>query len=444
MILQNISWLTLDRMLRILIGLPVFVCMARTLGPETFGLLNFSLAFIGIFLALTLMGMKDVIVRKLVLSEEKDSVILGSALFLSGIFAVSLYFLLIGFIHFLRPADLQSIAIVSILGACILLKPFEILLFWFEAKVKSKYIVLSKNIPFTILAIFKIYLLINGVSIFWIVCLYVCEAVAVALISIYFFHSRSLKIQQLKARKDQIILLLRESWPILFSSAAIILYMRLDQVMLGQLSSDSEVGIYSAAVRITETWYLVPAILVTAIFPKIIEFKTTNQESYQMWFQSLLDMLLIFSLPAIIFCWLFGEELILLMFGAEFMPAASVLVIHICASIPVAFGVASARWLITEGMQKIILIKTIFICAANVSLNFLFIPEYGAVGAALATALCQGFGALLLDWFFVGTRELLRMKYRSLNIIAAGKRLVASRSLILKLGDKNSEQTYGG
>ena len=55
-------------------------------------------------------------------------------------------------------------------------------------------------------------------------------------------------------------MLLVESWPLLLSGISIMVYMKIDQIMLGQILGDESVGIYSAALRISEIWYFIPMI----------------------------------------------------------------------------------------------------------------------------------------------------------------------------------------
>jgi O-antigen/teichoic acid export membrane protein len=66
----------------------------------------------------------------------------------------------------------------------------------------------------------------------------------------------------------------------LLSGIAIMIYMKIDQIMLGQMVGDEAVGIYSAAVRISEVWYFVPIAIVASVFPAILEAKKRSETQY--------------------------------------------------------------------------------------------------------------------------------------------------------------------
>jgi len=405
-------------------GLFVVVFLARYLGPESFGLLNFSLAYVGIFLALVTLGFKDLIIRDLEYHNELQCEILGSALLLSCLASVLLYSFVVGGIYFLRPLDSLSISLVMILGLTILFKPIEVLSFWFEYKVESKYFVIAQNISFVVFSLLKILLILTEASLNWIAYSFVGDAFLKSLLLLLFFCLKTNLLKRLKTSKKQIKRLISDCWPLLISSFAIILYMRIDQIMIGQLTTDNEVGLYSAAARISEVWFFIPTIIVISVYPKLLKVKVTAPETYKNNIQALLDFMVMISIPTAIFFSFFGGFFIALLFGPEFSGASDILAIHIWSSVPVFLGVVSSRWLITAGLQKIIFYKTCFVCVLNVGLNLVLIPKYGAIGAAVATVICQIFGTFVLDFFFNPVREILVMKLRSLNIFLGFSRLL--------------------
>ena len=87
--LSNMSWLFMDKIIRMLIGLFIGVWVARYLGPEQFGLLNFATAFVSLFGVVAALGLQDIVVRDLVKEPELAHKTLGTAFSLqlwSGLF----------------------------------------------------------------------------------------------------------------------------------------------------------------------------------------------------------------------------------------------------------------------------------------------------------------------------------------------------------------------
>src|ERR1035441_2523064 len=122
------------------------------------------------------------------------------------------------------------------------------------------------------------------------------------------------------------------------------LYMRIDQVMLGQMLGDREVGIFSAAVRISESWYFVPMAILSAMAPALI---MTQSESHQLYEARLLRLARLLCWMAIIMALLLSicsRQIIVFLYGPSYAAASPVLAIHAWAGVFVALGVAAGPW----------------------------------------------------------------------------------------------------
>ena len=71
-ILKNINWLTIEKIFQLGLGIVVYAIIAQYLGPQRFGLLNYALAFTGLFLAFNTLGMDNIVVREIVHSKKKS------------------------------------------------------------------------------------------------------------------------------------------------------------------------------------------------------------------------------------------------------------------------------------------------------------------------------------------------------------------------------------
>ena len=69
--------------------------------------------------------------------------------------------------------------------------------------------------------------------------------------------------------------------PLIFSSIMVLLYARIDQVMLKKIVGIETVGTYAAVLKLVEMFYLVPTIITTSIFPTLIELRETNYKHYR-------------------------------------------------------------------------------------------------------------------------------------------------------------------
>jgi len=425
-ILDNIGWLFFDKILRMGVGLLVGVWVARYLGPEQFGLFNFASAFVGMFGAIAGLGLQGIVVRDLVREPSSKAEILGSAAALQLVSGFVAYGLILATIFWLRPEDALAKTIVAILGSVMLFKASEVAVCWFESQVLSKFIVWVQNGTFLVFASIKVLLIMQGAPLVTFAWVTVAEGLVVALLMLAMLGVLGLGARQLRVKFARAKLLLADSWPLFLSGVAVMIYMRIDQIMLGQMVGDEAVGIYSAAVRISEVWYFVPAVIVASVFPAILESKKRNKKQYYRRLQCLYDLVVWISISIALPMTFLSAPIVALLFGDTYIAAGAVLAVHIWASIFVFLGVASGQWFLAENRQVLSLQRTVLGSIVNVILNIVLIPGYGALGAAWATVVAQFFAALLFDLIQKETRLMFVMKLRSMNAVSVIKRYQTS------------------
>ncbi|TSE22735.1 Polysaccharide biosynthesis protein [Tepidimonas sediminis] len=418
-ILDNIGWLFLDKVLRMGVGLLVGVWIARYLGPEQFGLLNFALAFTGLFAAISGMGLQGIVVRDLVRDPDGAPLTLGTAGVLMLIGGFVSYLLILVTIAYLRPDDPLARTIVAILGAMQLFRASEIAVYWFESQVQSKYTVWVQNGAFLVFAAVKVALILSHAPLTAFVWATLAEAAVVAAVLLIVLGRRGPARKKLRINAERAKTLLRDAWPLMLSGMAITIYMKIDQIMLGQMVGDEEVGIYSAAVRISEIWYFIPLIITSSIFPTIIEAKKRSEVEYNNRMQRLYDLMIVTSVGIALLTTALASRLIGILFGVNYAAAADVLVIHVWAAVFVFIGVAGSKWMLIEGCTSLNLHRTVLGAVSNVVLNILLIPYFKSQGAAVATLLSYAVAAFLADFFYNKTRDMFYMKLRSFNLYRA-------------------------
>jgi len=191
--------------------------------------------------------------------------------------------------------------------------------------------------------------------------------------------------------------------------------MKIDQIMLGQMVGDEAVGIYSAAVRVSEVWYFIPTTIVASVFPAILEAKKRSEAQYYQRLQRLYDLMVWLSVSVALPMTLLSTPIVTLLFGEAFAASGPVLAIHIWAALFVFLGVASGKWFLAENRQLLSFQRTALGMIVNVILNFLLIPGFGVMGAAIATVISQATAAWFFDSVQLVTRRMFFMKLKAMN-----------------------------
>jgi len=422
--ITNIGWLFADRVMRMGVGLLVGVWVARYLGPEQFGLFNYAAAFVALFGAIAALGLNGVVVRDLVKEPETANCTLGTAFLMQLIGGLVAFGLAVVVIGYVRPNDDLAQLMVAVLGFVMVFKATETVKYWFESQVQSKYTVWAENFVFLVIACLKVALILNHAPLMAFVWVVLAEAalVAVAFLGVYLWRGSGVRHWQVTSQRAKT--LLKDSWPLILSSLAIMAYMRIDQIMLGQILGDEAVGVYAAAVRISEVWYFIPMAIVASVFPSIIEAKKKSETLYYLRLQQLFNLIVILALAVAIPMTFLSDWAIALLFGQAYENAGTVLAIHIWTGIFVGLSFSSGRWFINEGHNLLALKRNLMGLVINIIFNIYLIPLYGPEGAAMATLFSYFMASYVSDFFSQKTRVIFLQKTQALFFTQIIKNIV--------------------
>jgi polysaccharide transporter, PST family len=418
-ILKNGSWLFLDKILRQGLNFVLTAYIARYLGVELFGLWSYALAFVVIFSFFSTLGIYNQLLRDFVRYPEKQNELLGNAFIIKLLGACVAFVLSYATIVITKPEQPLLHNIISLIAIGYIIQSFDVIDFFFQSQLKAKWIAISRFVSFLIFASLKLYLVHAEFPLLSFIWAQLGELLFSASIMAFFFNRYYQSIFKWKINWSGMSLMLKESLPILFAEIAILIYMRIDQVMIGEMMGNGAVGIFSAAVRLSELWYLVPGVICSTLFPTIIKAYYEGGAGYQKKLQRLYDLLVWLSIGIAITISIIAPYIVDIIYGDQFRSASSILVIHIWTSVFVFIGFASNQQLVLENLGKFSFYRTLFGVLANVSFNFILIPIWGAMGAAYATLAALAF-SWLSSYFFKETRPIFWMNINSLNF----KRLI--------------------
>jgi len=412
-ILTNTGWLFADKIVRMGIGVFVGIWVARYLGPDQFGILNFAAAFVALFGVVATLGLNSIVVRDLVKEAGNEDSILGTAFILQFLAGILAYALVVITITVFQPDDDLARFIVIILGLVLIFKASEVARYWFESQVMSKYTVWVESSIFLLISITQVVLILNQATLMGFVWVTVAGGLLVSIVLMGVYSWRTGRIDAWRFDYSRAKTLLKDSWPLLLSGMTIMVYMRIDQIMLGQMLGVESVGIYSAAVRISEVWYFIPVAITASVFPSVIKIKKESEQKYIYRFQRLFNIMVMLGVVVAIPVTFFSDWIITLLFGPDYINAGAVLIVHIWSGIFVSLGITSGMWLVNENLQRLAFYRTLVGAIVNIVANIYLIPYFGTVGAAVGTLLSQFIAAYMFDLFNTKTRAMFWMKTRA-------------------------------
>lgn len=423
-ITSNFTWQILDRIVRGGGVVLINIFIGRRLGAEKFGLINYCLALFSFFQVISTFGLDFAVVKRLSLFEEDShrSSIVKTSLIIK-FFVSCLATILACFYAYFFEADLKQSGIVF-LSVGLLFSFLDVFKFYYESKYLLKVFALSEILTFVVFSILKLVNVLYFQNFPLLFLTYGLEFVFGKLILAFLYHQQhSGGVFSGSSDKDVFRALLNQGFPQMLASFSVILYMRIDQIMIGRMLGNQSLGIYSSAVRLSEAWYFIPVAVNAAFFPYFVRLKNQKEGNFSEKFQLYYDFMALISILVLLAVVISPEFWVTLFFGPEYKDASSILLTHIFAGIFVSLSVASNAWLNIEDRQNIIFFRTFLGAIINLGLNFLFIGSLGSFGCALATVISYGlsvFSILLFkDLKICGVQMC-----RSFNLLSSVPRLL--------------------
>jgi PST family polysaccharide transporter len=414
-LLANLNWLFADRILRIVGGLVIGIWVARYLGPGDYGLLNFALSFVALFGTVGRLSIDPVAVRELTKFPEREKEILGTIFRLKLWGSLAATALVLPAAWLAQPNNPLFLLLVTITAVSILFNALDVIDIFYQAKTLSKYVVQARAFAFLLFSAVRVGLILGEFSVLWFALVITLELALGAGLMIWIYRRREGKISSWSWQGDTARLLLKDGWPLIASSLFIIIHTRIDQVMIGQMLGEVQVGIYSAAIRISEAWMFVPVLIVQTFMPYFFQLRERNPTLYQQRLMQLYSAMFWTGAAAGILTMVIGQQAIALLFGEAYSGAYAPLVLTIWTGIFSAQAVARGIWMISANLQIYRLFNNLFAVPINVLLNLLWIPKYGASGAAAASLVSVGVGTWLVPLIFVPLRQSNIDLMRSIN-----------------------------
>jgi O-antigen/teichoic acid export membrane protein len=389
--------------------------IARKLGPSQFGILNFASALTAILFSAATLGMDAPVILRLTRTKHPGAVI-GAVLVIrtaSGVLAFAIAIILAWLWKRYDPLALTTTIIVS---ASIVASIPTALDYWCKARTFAAGAAAAR-LSGTLFSVgVKVVCLMLGLGLLALAWTVVLEALVTGLgmFMAYRYYSRNVPENKLSLDSRLLRPLFNESLPYLYSVVAVILYMKVDVIMLSYLSSDRETGIYSLAQKLSEVLYVVPVILIDSAYPALARrFKDSGKDNSKH-AQTLFDLAIAGSLLVTSTATILAAPAIETIFGYKYSAAIQIFHIHAWSCIAIAMNMARHRWLAVIGLQRYAPLVTTIGVVANVAMNLALIPALGGVGAAIATVVSYFASGYLTSFLFPPLREVGYMQTRAL------------------------------
>ena len=393
----NTGWVLGEKVGRALVSGLAGAIVARYLGPSQYAVIAYAVAITAFLVPVSQLGLTNIVVRDLALEPQSAGEIIGTTLLLRLIAGIVSLLGAALFLQMTEPDPARRLIGIMI-AVPLVFQASEAIDLWFQSRLESRFgvrwrVLLSLMTNGVRLALvwFKMPLWTFAVSMSMELVL-----VAFALVLAYRMHPAAVawRFSAMRAR-----LLLAEGSAFMLSGLTIIVYMRIDQIMLMHFAGPAVLGRFAAVVALTQIFHILPVAMVTSLAPVIAQQATKNEAAY---YRALHGMFIVLGVGSVLVSLgivVFGGLAVSLLLGQEYQSAVPALQVYGFTNIAVALGVAWNVWATTSGKGKLLLVNTLCGCIVAVVANYMLIPRFGIMGAAIAANMSFFTSALLVNFF---------------------------------------------
>ena len=383
---KNTFWLVSGEIIGRLFKLGIVVFATRQLGIEGWGIFSYALAFVSFFYILGDFGVNTFITREMSKDTENKYKYLAT----SFIIKISLLIILFTLSLLIGPhigkikLSLSLLTVFSLLFFSDSVREFALSINRALGKMERE--AFSKILMNSLITILGIILVIKKADPLSLAIAYLIGSAIATVFVLWSIRKEFTKIKWYFS-KESLKIIYNFSWPIIIISLFSFIF-NIDSIMLGQLKSVADVGLYSAAQRIVQFTAIIPAFIAMSIFP-ILSKNESDDGRLANIFEKIMTIVFAIGIPLAIGGFLLSTKIMFFVFGHEYVSGGltlGILMISILASFP---NIILTNVIFSKNLQRTFIAATSFGVLANIVLNLLLIPKYGALGAAISVTATQ-------------------------------------------------------
>lgn len=410
---KNASWIIGIHIVKSLLNLAISMLTARFLGPSNFGLINYAASLVAFVTPIMQLGFTGVLVQEMVNSPDKEGEILGTSIPLTFFSSLLCIGGVVSFAAIANHGEKDTVIVCALYSILLIFQSFEMLTYWFQTKLLSKYSATVSLVAYMIVSAYKIYLLSTQKSIYWFA---ISNALDYLIISIgLFIVYKRLGGEKLRFRFCTAKNLFSKGRYYIVSNMMIAVFAQTDRIMLKLMIDDAATGYYSAAVTCAGISGFVFSAIIDSFRPTIFGDKKNDPIRYEKDMCLLYGLIIYMSLLSSLIVSAFSGIIIKILYGAAYMPSADALRVVVWYTTFAYLGSVRNIWILAEGKQKYLWVINLSGALANIALNYVLIPLWGIVGAAVASLITQIFTNVIIGYIIKPIRQNNRLMLRSLN-----------------------------
>jgi O-antigen/teichoic acid export membrane protein len=389
---RNVFWLIAERAVKAVGGVGMGVIIARHLGPGHYGSYGAAIGLATLSKEGVMLGFDRMVRRDLSARPGEAGKIIGTSIALGLVLAVAIAFGLSAVAGRLVD-DEETRRLTLIVVWMALPQAFYSCEVWFESSGQARPLVRVRNAVWIVAMVGRLILVLTGATVISFAVLALAEWVATyAAVCILLRNFQHRKFD-LAVNGQQLRAWFREGWPMVLM---VVVGSTADRVMVlvvhNLAATDAEAGYLNAALRVTEIWWSMSAIVGAVLLPRIVAMQLSDPGRCARATQLYANASLLVGTGAALAVTLTAPFVVPLLFGRAYAPSAMVMVILFWSGPAVYPAAARAQFWVSRGLLALDLPTVACIAILQISLAAFLVPSHGAIGAALSMVVAQWIG----------------------------------------------------
>lgn len=383
-VMKNIFWLFLSEISGRLLKMGLVIYTARILGVSGWGIFSYTISVGSLLMIFSDIGIGDLIIREATKKKDEYKTYVSTALLLKIILLISSTVLIIFISPFIShiPEAVSIFPIVALILFFDSMRELGLSINRISEKMERDMVVkiVTNSIIFGLgIILLKIKLVPESIALAYAI------GSAIGFITIAFIIRKDFKKLISKIDVNLFKQIIKTTWPFAFIALIGTIMGNIDIYMLGIWRNSTEIGLYSAVQRIQQFVIIIPSTITVAVFPLMSRLANVDNEQFKIVFKKTISLVIMIGLPISLGGIFLADQLVPIIFGQDYLgaiPILRILMAMLLSSFPlfllsnVIFAYNKQKELVKAYSAGII---------ANILLNLLLIPKFGAIGSAIAT-----------------------------------------------------------
>lgn len=412
-VFRNATWIVVCKIVQSLIALVIGMISARYLGPSNYGLISYASSLVAFVLPLAQLGLRNIFVEQIISHPEREGKTVGTVI---GVGMISSLLCVIGcmvFVLLVNAGETDTLIVCALYSITLFFQISEMIVYWYQAKLLSKYTSLVALAVYIVVAAYRVFLLVTQKSIYWFALTNALDylLVSVALLVLY----RRLGTQKLTFSFRLAKELLSISKYYIVASMMATIFAQTDKIMIKMMVGNAENGYYSTAITCAGISGFVFTAIIDSMRPLIFDSKKRSEEQFNRNMSRLYSVIIYMGLAQSLVLTLLAKPIVLILYGEAYSPSIVILQIITWYSAFSYMGTVRNIWILAEEKQKHLWKINLSGAVLNVIGNFILIPKLGAVGAAIASVATQFFTNFILCLIMRPIRPTAGLIWKAMN-----------------------------